>query len=112
MNRKPSRLPLPPSFLPDDLGELSSSELGSRGRATVALIARSQFDLARLLAHVDKQPRRYGYASAIDYAEAELNVRERQAYHLLKLERDTQSLPWLRDAWKNGEATFSNAREV
>src|SRR5213592_188760 len=102
MTARTGRFPLPPSFLPDDLGALSTSDLGSRGRATLALIARSQFDLARLLAHVDKQPRRYGYVSAIDYAEAELNVRERQAYHLLRLERETRSLPWLRDAWKNG----------
>jgi hypothetical protein len=104
--------PLPPSLLPTDLDSLPPRELTARGRATNALKERRHFELGRLIAYVYEQPRRFGYASAIDWAEAEVGVREREAYHLLRLELETRKLPALREAYQTGEVPFSHAREV
>ena len=112
MATKSSSFPLPPSLLPDDLSSLPPPDLAARGRATVELIDRSHFEIGRLLAYVHKQPRRFGYVSAIDFAEAELQLRERLAYHLLKLDHDSRKLPKLREAYKKGEVGVANAREV
>src|SRR5689334_1942307 len=103
---------LPQSFLPGNLDDVPAPELVAAGRATVELRDRCHFELGRLIAYVHANPRRFGYASGIDFAEAEYRIREREAYHLMEVEKATRALPCLRDAYEHGKASFSNVREA
>ncbi len=99
-------------LLASDLAAHSPRALTAAGKSTAALVERCHFALGRLIAHVHANPRPFGYVSGIDFAEAELGMRERTAYHLLEVERATRALPHLRDVYEGGKASFSNVREA
>ncbi len=100
------------ALLTSDLSGHSPRDLTAAGKSTAELFERCHFALGRLIAHVHANPRPFGYVSGIDFAEAELGMRERTAYHLLEVERATRALPQLRDVYEGGKATFSNVREA
>ena len=97
--------------LPEELDDLSLDELKEAAIATARLMDRSRYDLGRALNRIRKEGSlKLGYASVTDFAESELGIRAREAYHLMRIDRLIEALPRLREAYARGEVSFSSVR--
>ena len=99
---------------PELLTDLSAEDLRRFAVSAARRRHSAEFDLARILAHVQDAQRSgsLGHGTVFDFAAAELGLSKRKTYHLLRVEKLTRKLPATRTAWATGEISFAHVRAV
>ena len=93
---------------------LTVSALDRKYRFAIDGMRKNEADAAFYLAEMERRKpwRKLGFSSTIHYATVAGGIGEGKAWHLLKLGRDLERYPRLRQAFADGEISWTKLREV